>query len=91
MFAHDYGKNFRHIGSEGYVKAHLLSDPIVPVIVTEDPSGMYWGWMDAGSDKPCMIWPTETAFRICFPCKPEDKEERGDGRIVRLRVERTTQ
>lgn len=88
MFAHRYPTgHFVHVGPEFYVKNHLLNDPIIPVTVSEEPNGRYWGWIVTGEDTPRMIWPSEVQFKMCFPYGPEAEQERGRGRIVRLKIE----
>ena len=96
MFAHAYeGKHqyagremFMHIGHFNYVKAHMLDEPIVPVVVNEKEDGDYWGWIDVDKTEPTMIWPTETQFRMCFTYGPDAEVARGKGRIVRLSLKR---
>ena len=53
MHAHRYEDGrFHTIGSESYVRAHGLKDPVVRVLVEEvpedDPSATHWGWMGYG-------------------------------------------
>lgn len=69
------------------VKAY--GDDPVPVLVTKDPDGTHYGWIDAGSPErgPVMIQPHLALFKMQFPYGPEAEEERGKGRVVRLRIE----
>lgn len=89
MFAHDYGGKFFHVGSRRYVELHYLSKPIVAVTVTEDPDGEYRGWIYADKDEPCMIWPSKGQLEICFPYGTQAAQERGSGRVVRLKIDTT--
>lgn len=64
------------------------SRPPVPVVVTEDPAGPYWGWLPAGEDWPVMVQPTRARFEVQFPYGVDGQEKEGRGRVVRLRIER---
>lgn len=92
MFAYEYDRNgrkfFMHIGPEFYVRIHGLSEPIVPVIVTENPNGEYWGWFETGSSEPdyCVLWPSEGQFRMCFAYGPDAEAKAGRGRIARFDI-----
>lgn len=88
MWAHERDGVFRHVGSRFYVDLHQCPDPAVEVLVTEDAAGPYWGWIHAGKTFPTMIWAQETLFRICFAGVPEEIEAAGQGRVIRLHVER---
>ena len=90
LWAHKRDYGFAHIGAKRYVELHIMSDPIVPVLVTEREGGKYYGWIRAGQDTPTMIFPTELMFSMCFPYGYEASEKAGHGRVVRLDVvERT--
>lgn len=87
MWAHEREGAFRSVGPLSYVRAHHCGGEVRPVKVEEDPAGPYWGWLWADRDAPSMIWFREASFRMCFAGMPEDMQERGEGRIVRLRIE----
>lgn len=70
-----------------------------PVIVTEDPEGTYYGWLDDAefiakqyphradrAIEPTMVQPHMTLFRVQFPYSPEAEVKKGRGEILRLRV-----
>lgn len=57
---------------------------IVEVDVREDPQGDYHGWMAAGEQEPCFIWPSQMQRDMCFTYGPQAEEERGRGRRVQL-------
>jgi hypothetical protein len=81
---------YNHFGERGYVELYLAvgpQDPIVPVEVTEDESGTYWGWIEAEGGPPVMIQPHRILFDIQFPYGPRVEEEGGSGRIVQLSVQ----
>lgn len=87
MWAHDYVRNFSHIGKKHWVEMHMLKDhPIVEVRVELDPEGAYYGWLKTGEDRPTMIWPTKIQFEMCFPYGPEASEKAGNGKTVRLSI-----
>jgi hypothetical protein len=96
MWAHDYHgqhqRSYQHIGEKWWVEIHGLPDPVVAVRVTEvetdSPDGTHWGWIDAGKESgpPCMIWAHRGAFDMQFPYGTEAEQERGKGRVVRLRI-----
>lgn len=75
-----------HVGSKRYVEIHLIRRPIVPVVVEEDENGGHYGWMETGEDTPCMIWPTEVQFKMCFTYGVKAAVEAGHGRPVRLKI-----
>lgn len=84
------GKNgtfFEHPGNKWWVELFHLDEPIVKIRLTADPEGQYWGWLDKGKTKPCMIWPSEAQFSMCFPYGYKLEEERGAGKVVRLKIE----
>jgi hypothetical protein len=93
LWAHARKGSYQHIGEKWWVEIHQLPDPVVPVTVTlvdkDAPDGTHWGWIDAtGRDhgRPVMIWAFRGAFDMQFPYGPEAEEERGKGRVVRLRI-----
>ena len=68
----------------------------VPVLVTTDPNGRYWGWIDNPEQdrrigreprtEPVMIWHHEGLFAMQFPYGVRAEEEAGHGRAVRLSI-----
>ena len=87
-WAHDQAEGFAHFGPRDWVALHGSPEPIVPVRLVEDPQGAYWGWLDKDATFPSLVWGTEVQYRICFPCRPEDLEARGQGRTLRFSVVR---
>jgi hypothetical protein len=91
MWAHEHG-TYQNIGARWWVKIHGLPYPIVPVTVTEvgrdSPDGTHWGWIrgDRDGGRPVMIWAHWGAFGMQFPYGVTIEEERGTGRVVRLRI-----
>jgi hypothetical protein len=73
---------------------------IVKVLVTEDPEGEYWGWLDEGGsvfnratpyvrqpgDMPKMVQPTKGMFSMQFLYGPEAEQAAGKGEIVRMTI-----
>jgi len=55
---------------------------------TEDPAeDDYWGWLDTDGNHYSMIYPREILLDVCFPYGKQVEIDRGDGRVVRLRIE----
>jgi hypothetical protein len=102
MWAHDRRGQYQNPGDKWWVELHGLTDPVVPVTVTEvagdDPAGTHWGWLESESaaavynrapdDRPRMIWASRTAFDVQFTYGPDAEVEAGKGRVVRLRITR---
>lgn len=82
------GREFMEFGAEQWVRMCYGGD-VRPVILTEDPDGMYWGWIDADDpdQEPTMVQPHEGMFSMQFPYGPQAEVNRGQGEIVRLRVD----
>jgi hypothetical protein len=82
------GREFLTFGGVRYVQMHGDRYDIVPVILTEDEGGEYFGWIDAkrGGD-PVMVQPSWGLFTMQFPYGPAAEQKRGHGEIVRLRVD----
>jgi len=62
-------------------------DIVIEVDIIIDKEGAYWALYKHADDKLHMIYPHESLFRVCFPYGPEVYEEKGEGKIVRCRVE----
>ena len=97
MYAHRYDSGrFHTVGSERYVRNHMLGQPIIKVRVEEvpdgDETGNAWGWMGfaylhyEADTEPQMIWCTRGQFEMCFTYGSAAEVERGKGRVVRLRI-----
>jgi hypothetical protein len=92
LYAHESLKHqsketwFSHIGEKRWVELHLLKEPIVPVLVSLDPNGDYYGWIKTGKEVPNMIYPKLFLLSMCFPYGVEAAERNGEGKIVRLTV-----
>ncbi|MFG3710947.1 hypothetical protein [Micromonospora sp. NPDC047730] len=83
------GREFMNFGDPWYVRAYGREP--VPVELTEDPEGTYWGWIDApghpqADGMPEMVQPHYGMFTMQFPYGPEAEQERGKGEIVRMSV-----
>lgn len=81
---------FKNFGGVGYVMAYGHAEP-VQVVVSEEPEGTYYGWIDArraaaGDDTPAMIQQFSGLFAMQFTYGPEAEVNAGRGRIVRLAV-----
>jgi hypothetical protein len=78
-----------------YTKAHGHGNPI-RVVVTEDPTGRYWGWLSnlnrdrsetpVYDDSPTMIYEHEGIFDMCHPYGYKAEVEANAGRVVRLSI-----
>jgi hypothetical protein len=62
--------------------------PIDRVRLTTDPVGSFWAWWDAGRAAHSMVFPHQLLVEICFPYGSKAEEDRGRGKLVRVRVER---
>lgn len=60
-------------------------DPVA-VTVTEDPEGPYYGWVDTGDERPCLIRDSEFIFGAQFTYGVEPEIRRGRGRVIRLTI-----
>ena len=99
-YAHQYddlpdGREFLHVDTHPRTVAAYGPDPVVPVVLVEDPDGMYWGWIWADrtglfvpryTGEVIMIQPTWGIFSMQFPYGPEAEADRGHGEIVRLSI-----
>lgn len=81
------GREFMEFGDEQWVRMCYGGD-VVRVVLTEDPDGPYWGWIDYDDpDEPTMVQPHEGMFTMQFAYGPEAEAARGRGEIVRMTVE----
>lgn len=77
---------------------------IVPVLVTEDPDGEYWGWLQEEhhsflsgpyvrqeTDFPGLIQPTRGMFTMQFPYGPQAEQDARKGEVVRLTIVEITE
>lgn len=85
-------ERFYHVGERWWVKLHGLDLPVVPVRVTPDPNGGYWGWLDVAKPAvaqqvPKMIQPHLGLLSVCFPYGLKAAEEAGQGQRIQLRIE----
>ena len=62
------------------------AEEVIPVTVTADDSGPYWGWMGSGEDSPSMIQVHEVLLDICFPYGMKSAINVGQGKPIRLTV-----
>lgn len=86
MWAIPRGEQFSDPGDRRYAKHFSSEIEPVPVVLTEDPDGPYWGWLPAEEQIPTMIHPRRSLFRMCFHYGPEAEQAAGRGRIVRFQV-----
>lgn len=61
----------------------------VPVTVTIDDGGPYWGWLDGRGTYPEFIFHRRMLVNMCFTYGPQAEVGAGRGRIVRLTVTET--
>lgn len=95
LWAHNFGPRpkfpdglFMHIGSKRYVELHGMKEPIVEVLLTEDPNGPYYGWLETGKETPHFIWPSEGQLDMCFPYGLKAEEEHGKGVPLRFSIQK---
>ena len=92
MYAHrmtssDKGTYYLNFGDKRWVELFHFEEPIVPVLLTEDENGHYYGWMETGEDKPCMIWPSRIQRDTCFAYGMQAAIDHGKGQPIKLKVE----
>ncbi len=86
MFAKSENGKFRHIYPSATQVGMYTTDTPVPVNVSVDANGDYWGWQQK-SGYISMIYEQEQALEICFPYGTKVAEERGDGKRVKLTIQ----
>jgi hypothetical protein len=74
---------FRNFGHPRYVEMYGNAE-VIPILLTEDPDGPYYGWIDADRTEPTMIQQHEGMFSMQFPYGPDAEVKAGRGRVVRL-------
>lgn len=90
---------YKNFGHPRYVEMYGHTE-IVPVTLTEDPDGPYYGWMGSESivagkvwseadTEPQMIQQFEGLFAMQFTYGVEAEVKAGKGRVVRLSVAET--
>ena len=88
LFAHRCERHgFKDFHSIELGVKHMGEGEIVAVRATEDEAGPLWGWWDPQHNNHSLIFPSWLAFNTCFEYGAKKAEARGDGVIVRLRVE----
>lgn len=63
------------------------SDPVVRVRVTPDDSGDHWSWWDTARGVFLFTNGHREGVEICFPYGTKVDEERGRGKVIRVRVD----
>jgi hypothetical protein len=93
MCAQRRGSSFHHFGPHDWAARHA-GDGVAEVELEEDPDGGYLAWMDDGGDVPLCISTSYAALSHTFRAgdpdvgEPRFEQQRGRGRVVRLRVRR---
>jgi hypothetical protein len=88
MWALPHKDGFTDPGHFRFAEAHAQKGQVpVPVIIKEDDSGTYYGWLATDHDAPTMIYGHIIGFNMCFPYGPKAEEDRGNGRAVHLTIE----
>lgn len=91
MFAHrDKNGNFCHVFPAEIQLKMCGPDEIIPVTVTIDDSGEYWGWKNLDREKGnvSMIFYDFFSLAMCFPYGIEVEEKAGKGIRTKLRIEK---
>jgi hypothetical protein len=74
-------------GHRRYAAAHAQpGEPVIPVVVTEDTDGDFYGWVPTGETVPRMIYGHRIPFNMCFPYGVQAEVNAGHGRVARLTV-----
>ncbi len=87
FYAHKTEKGYRDIYPSEMQVGMCGDQPIIPIQVTEDENGEYWGWKQADDNKICMIWPSFVQLQICFPYGIDAAEKHGEGKRVKLHIQ----
>jgi hypothetical protein len=91
MYAQQYEEGLRHFYSHPKLYRPCgLTGTILKVRVHLDPEGRYYGWHYYDGyfkGKVSMIYSNRIGTEMCFTYGSKAEEERGRGKIVRLRVE----
>lgn len=78
---------FRHVYEHPILVEMFGKDwPVWHVRIEPDEEGGYWAWLDAETEEYSMVYPKRGLVAMCFPYGPDVEEERGSGRIVRVRI-----
>jgi hypothetical protein len=89
MWANEKNGHFYHpVVDKGLAKLYAGDRSLVQVEVQEDPTGTYFGWVDAeqGSGIPTMIWPNRSLFEMCFPSGSRAEVDLGKGRVAQMSI-----
>jgi hypothetical protein len=76
------GREFHGFGDERYVR--FRGQEPTPVVLVEDPDGVYWGWLPTGADMPVMVQSHKGMFEMQSPDGFAYDVECGRGEIVRM-------
>ncbi len=87
-FAHEIDGKFRHVFSNEIQVKMCGREPIIPVEVTIDETGEYFGWLDFKDQKtkPCMIYDSLLLLDCCFPYGMKAEIDAGKGKMVKLTI-----
>ena len=61
---------------------------IVRVLVTPDPAGSYWAWYDY-DEGIAFVYFSRVLLETIFPYGSKVEEDRGRGKVIRVRVDET--
>jgi len=83
---------FRHFyPSASVIKSLCLSPdsktPVLPVCVTEDPTGGYFAWWDEKRQSFSMVHHARMLVEMCSPDAFKHAEATGQGKLLQVRVE----
>ncbi len=85
-FAINHKDRYIYFGNLRIMKMYGCDNPI-PVRLVEDPNGEYLTWLPSNSDIPRMTLYAKI-FNIQFPYGYETEEQAGNGKAIRVRVEK---
>jgi hypothetical protein len=89
LYAHHTPSGYRHFFAHpDIVRMNGNSFPIHRVRLTTDETGALWSWWNAEKREHQFTWGFREAVEMCFPYGYRAAEERGLGKLVRVRVER---
>jgi hypothetical protein len=89
-------QHWEHFGHALFVKAY--GGVPEEVTLTETTDGPYWGFLRnpikdslmEPDQQPSLVYYRKALFDICFPYGADTEEAKGNGRVIRLDIARTS-
>lgn len=88
LFAHKLRDRFFDFFTSAWLSSTCTSDKAMYMVtVVEDPAGEYWTWYDAEDKAFHYTASFRQAVEICFPYGTKHLIEKGEGELLRVRLE----